>query len=213
MPEITCPRTTRWNYSSLDLLNEVWAKCASLRLAENVGGNVPNRGSEVRIGWDGESIHGIFTCQDPDPWATKTTRDDSLWEEEVVEIFLDPFGDGLCYFEIEINPLNTVCDLFIRRVRSGLRKDLSWDCADLTTTTGILPYGWTAGFRIPFESLGDCHPDRSPIWRGNFARIDRPKDGPRELSAWSPTLTNTFHVPQRFGTIRFANQPVSITNP
>jgi hypothetical protein len=203
MPEIVCPRTQRWNNASLDLLNEVWVQCAMLRLTENVSGGFPRWGSEVRIGWDGESIQGIFTCQDPDPWATKTKRDDSLWEEEAVEIFLDPFGDGLSYFEIEINPLNTVCDLFVRRVRSGLRKDFSWHCHALTTATGILPYGWTVGFRIPFESLGDCHPGRSPVWRGNFARIDRPKDEPRELSAWSPTLTNTFHVPSRFGIIRF----------
>jgi Carbohydrate-binding family 9 len=203
MPEIVCPRTVGWNNSSLDLLHEVWAQCVMLRLADNASGSVPKWGSEVRIGWDGESIHGIFTCQDPDPWATKTKRDDSLWEEEVVEIFLDPFGDGLSYFEIEINPLNTVCDLFVRRVRSGLRKDFSWHCLALKTATGILPYGWTVGFRIPFESLGDCHPSRSPVWRGNFARIDRPKEEPRELSAWSPTLTATFHVPQRFGIIRF----------
>ena len=37
-------------------------------------------------------------------------------------MFLDPFGDSLSYFEIEINPLNTVTDLFIRRTWTGLKK-------------------------------------------------------------------------------------------
>jgi hypothetical protein len=37
----------------------------------------------------------------------------------------------------------------------------------------------------------------------NFSRIDRPKDQPLELSAWSPTLVRSFHVPGRFGVLRF----------
>ena len=35
-------------------------------------------------------LHVRFDAQDPSPWFTKTARDDRLWEEEVVEIFLDP---------------------------------------------------------------------------------------------------------------------------
>jgi hypothetical protein len=179
--------------------------CVGLRLSENVSGGRPKWGTEVKLGWDGESIHGIFVCQDPEPWATKTTRDDALWEEEVVELFLDPFGDGLSYFEIGINPLNAVCDLFVRRVRTGLRKEFAWDCQNLVTSAGVLPFGWVAAFRIPIRSLGDCHPSRSPSWRANFVRIERPREKVRELSAWAPTLMRTFHVPRRFGTIRFAD--------
>ena len=133
----------------------------------------------------------------------RRSRDDALWEEEVVEVFLDPFGDSLCYFEIEINPLNTVTDLFIRRTWTGLKRDLRWNCEGLVTACGTLAYGWVAAFQIPFASLGDCHPSRSPVWRVNFSRIDRPKDQPRELSAWSPTRVNSFHVPGRFGFLRF----------
>lgn len=68
---------------------------------------------------------------------------------------------------------------------------------------GTLAYGWVAAFQIPFASLGDCHPGRSPLWRVNFTRIDRPQEEPCELSAWSPTLMKTFHVARRFGVLRF----------
>ena len=37
----------------------------------------------------------------------------------------------------------------------------------------------------------------------NFSRIDRPKDEALELSAWSPTLVKSFHVPGLFGKLRF----------
>jgi hypothetical protein len=140
----------------------------------------------------------LFICQDPDPSATFTQSDDPLWEEDVVEVFIDPFGDLDCYFEFEINPLNTALDLFIRRVRGGLRKDFSWNCEGLRTATGLLAYGWVAGLAIPFKGLGENNLSR---WRINFCRIERPKDRPRELSAWSPTLAGTFHLPERFGVL------------
>ena len=56
----------------------------------------------------------------------------------MVEVFLDPFGDSLSYFEIEINPLNTVTDLFIRRTWTGLKKDFRWKCEGLVTACGTL---------------------------------------------------------------------------
>jgi hypothetical protein len=203
VPEVLCPKTSRWNLSSLDALNSVWANCARISLRENLSGHRPRWGTEVRLGWSGDVMQGLYLCQDPNPWATKTARDDRLWEEEVVEIFLDPFGDSLSYFEIEINPLNTVADLFIRRTWTGLKKDFRWKCEGLVTACGTLAYGWMAAFQIPFASLGDCHPTRSPIWRVNFSRIDRPVGEPAELSAWSPTLVKSFHVPGRFGLLRF----------
>jgi hypothetical protein len=203
LPEIICPKTDRWDLSSLDALNGVWANCTRISLRENLSGRPPQWGTEVRLGWSGEFLHGLYQCQDPNPWATKTTRDGALWEEEVVEIFLDPFGDSLCYFEIEINPLNTVADLMIRRTWTGLRKDFNWKCDGLVTACGTLAYGWVAAFQIPFASLGDCYPTHSSVWRVNFSRIDRPKDQPVELSAWSPTLIRSFHVPRRFGVLRF----------
>jgi hypothetical protein len=203
VPEVLCPRTTRWDFSSLDALNGVWAHCARISLRENLSGRQPRWGTELRLGWSGDVLQGLYLCQDPNPWATKTTRDDTLWEEEVVEIFLDPFGDSLSYFEFEINPLNTVTDLVVRRTWTGLKKDFRWKCEGLVTASGTLAYGWTAAFQIPFASLGDCHPRRSPVWRANFSRIDRPKDEAVELSAWSPTLVKSFHVPGRFGRLRF----------
>ena len=202
-PEMLCPKTARWDSSSLDALNRVWASCVRISLRENLSGRQPRWGTEVRLGWSDDALHGLYLCQDPNPWATKTSRDDALWEEEVVGVFLDPFGDSLSYFEIEINPLNTVTDLFVRRTLSGLRKDFRWNCEGLTTACGTLAYGWVAAFQIPFESLGDCHPARFPVWRANFSRIDRSKDGEFELSAWSPTFVKSFHVPGRFGVMRF----------
>jgi hypothetical protein len=200
VPAIICPHTEAWDGSSLDGLAGCWSATGRVYLADNVSGRPPVWGTEVRVGRHQEELLVLFICQDPDPSATFTQRDDPLWEEDVVEVFIDPFGDLDCYFEFEINPLNTVLDVFIRRLRGGLRKDFSWNCEGLRTATGLLAYGWVAGLAIPFKGLGECNLSR---WRINFCRIERPKDQPRELSAWSPTLAGTFHLPERFGTLTF----------
>jgi Carbohydrate-binding family 9 len=201
LPEIRCPRIPSWDGVSLDALRGGWSDTTRLYLCENGSGQRPQWGTEVRIGFEEKALLILFLCQDPKPWATLTGRDQPLWEEEVVEVFLDPFGDRSCYFEFEVNPLNAVVDVFIRRIRSGLRKDFSWDCDGLVTAAGRLPYGWVAALQIPFLALGDCQPIGT--WRANFCRIERPEDQPRELSSWSPTYTGSFHVPERFGLLHF----------
>jgi hypothetical protein len=145
----------------------------------------------------------LFTCIDAEPWATITQRDGNLWEEEVVEVFIDPVGDLETYFELEVNPLNTVLDLVLRRNRSGYRKDFAWDCEGLRTAAVRTREGWNAEFLIPFAALVPEAPKAGDQWRVNFHRIDRPKNRDRELSAWKPTLLATFHAPQRFGILQF----------
>jgi hypothetical protein len=132
-----------------------------------------------------------------------TRRDAPLYQEETVEVFLDPFGDLDCYFEIEVNPLNTVLDLMLRRIGRGWRKEFAWRCEGLETFAEIVPGGWKAQMSIPFAALAPEPPAPGAVWRANFNRIDRPENADRELSAWSPTLRNTFHDTGRFGYLEF----------
>ena len=137
------------------------------------------------------------------PKAALTQRDAPLYEEEVVEVFFDPAGDLEGYFEIEVNPRNAVCDLVLRRTRNGYRKNFAWNCEGLRTTVEVTAKSWITEIAIPFASIGPGLPRIGAPWRVNFCRIDRPKNAPRELSAWSPTGRPNFHVQQRFGWMDF----------
>ena len=180
-----------------------WRGIQELSLRENVSGGELRQGTIVRCAWTEKAFHVHFTCVDAEPWATITKRDGHLWEEEVVEVFIDPIGDLESYFELEVNPLNTVLDLVLRKNRSGYRKDFAWDCENLRTAVTRTSSGWSAEFLIPFAALMAQPPHRASQWRVNFYRIDRPKNSERELSAWCPTLLPTFHFPQRFGVLQF----------
>jgi hypothetical protein len=180
-----------------------WQKVAGVLLYEVETGAAPQQATTVKVARSGEDLRVLFICVDAEPWATMTRHDDKLYEEEVVEVFLDPVGDLEVYFEIEVNPLNTVLDLVLRKAPSGRKKDFAWNCEGLRTAVQRTAHGWNAELAIPFESL---MPDSAqmPAWRCNFTRIDRPKGQPRELSAWSVTGAPNFHVAERFGVLRLS---------
>ncbi len=201
-PTLLCARCESGALTA-DWRAEVWQKVPPVPLRETVSGAQPQQATSVRVAWSAEELRVLFHAEDTHAWATLTERDAPLYEEEVVEVFLDPVGDLESYFEIEVNPLNAVLDLVLRRNRSGYVKDFAWRCEGLRTAVVKTAAAWTAELAIPFRSLVAEPPQAGDCWRVNFCRIDRPPGVPRELSSWSPAGRANFHTPERFGTLRF----------
>jgi hypothetical protein len=160
----------------------------------------------ARACWSTAALHVQFECDDRDVWGTHTRRDDPLYEEEVVEVFLAPGSeDPIEYYEFEVSPAGVLFDARVfnpESDRTHLRVDRSWDCAEIGWAAARHPRrpGWLAHLVLPFESLAPGR-ERPPVWRGNLYRIERPRDAAPEFTAWSPTLTDPpdFHKPARFG--------------
>ncbi len=204
LPTALCRRTV-FGPPCADETAAGWKDLAPNLLCLTVDGARPKQATGVRFGWDAVSLRVLFVAEDEHPWATLREHDAPLYKEEVFEVFLDTEGDGLGYFELEVNPNNAVLDGAMRRVRSGYRKDFRWHCEGLETAARVFPGGWAAEFSIPFASVAPVPPAPGQRWRANFTRIDRPPGVPRELSAWSPTGLAQFHVPDRFGFLEFAD--------
>ncbi|MEO5819590.1 MAG: carbohydrate-binding family 9-like protein [Vicinamibacteraceae bacterium] len=178
--------------------------------------------TRFRAQWTASTLYVRFDADDTSPWFTMGQRDASIWEEEVVEIFLDPAGQGVDYFELEISPANVVCDLRVRRPYPTLHSETSFDLDGLESAVrlhgegqGRAP-GWIATAAVPFAGLRSLPvpdaiaipPAAGDVWRFNVFRIKRPngpmrpKDG-AILEAWSPTGTPSFHVPAAFQALTF----------
>lgn len=183
---------------------EPWSGVESVPLRDVVTGKPPEQGTTVSIGYDGIQLAVLFVAEDTHPVATLREHDAPLYTEEVVELFIDPVGDLQSYFEIEVNPLNTTLDLVVRRNRSGLLKDLAWECVGLQTAVRLDRGKWITELRIPLDSIAPDPVRAGTQWRVNFCRIDRPAGRERELSAWSQTGRPNFHTPERFGVLKFA---------
>ena len=138
----------------------------------------PTFPTEVAVTWDERHLYVAFACSDPDPWARQTERDARLWEEEVVEVFLDPDGDGRQYAEIEVSPTNVVVDLLIAAPRAGGPNARSWNAAGLETAVRRHAGGWVAEMAIPWAALAGAGVTTAPAagaeWRVGLYRIKRP---------------------------------------
>ena len=203
LPTLACA-SREMGALTADAQSDFWQAIPAGKFRAAVSGAEPRQETSVRAVWDAEELRVLLHAADTHAWATLTERDAPLYEEEVVEVFLDPVGDLESYFEIEVNPLNAVLDLVLRRNRSGYAKDFAWRCEGLRTAVVKSATAWSAELAIPFRSLIAAPPKAGDCWRVNFCRIDRPPGVPRELTAWSPPGRANFHTPERFGVLEFA---------
>jgi thiamine biosynthesis lipoprotein len=189
--------------------------------------------TSFRALWTDIGLAVRFDVTDASPWHTLTRRDEPLWTEEVVELFLDVGATGRSYAELEWNPVNAVVDLWVDRAES--RFDRSWDAVGLESRVHARKdaagraTGWTAVAFLPWSALAAKAPAGTALpprpgdrWRFNVFRIERP-GGPQEperdaqFLAWSPTGEHSFHVPAAFRELLFteaaavARRPASLT--
>jgi len=202
-PEAVVPRVER--AGARGTLDEAsWSRVPAVALRRAQDGADPLQATAVRIAHDIDALLLRFDCDDRDIWATHACRDAPLWEEEVVELFVAPGEDDPSeYVEIEVNPLGAIFDARVLNPhgrRDSMRVDASWNAAGLVAAVDRpSPGTWRAEIVIPWGNLCVGAPPR--VWRANFFRIERPRDGGHEFSCWSPTLADPpdFHKPAFFG--------------
>lgn len=204
LPTMQCRRRVPAELTA-DPLAEMWRGLVGQELGGVIDGQPPRQKTTIKAVWNDEEWRALFEVTDSHVWATLTERGAPLYQEEVVEVFVDPVGDLECYFEIEVNPLNAVFEVVLRKNRSGYTKDFAWRCEGLRTAVRRSAAGWCAELAIPFASLIAETPRVGARWRGNFCRIDRPPNVERELTAWSTPGRANFHTPERFGWIEFVD--------
>jgi hypothetical protein len=191
-----------------NLLTLPWEEFpVSTPFVDAVTGNPASFDTTVQATWDEEYLYIRFMCEDRDIVATMVNRDDPLYEEEVVEVFIAPENLSQ-YYEFNLSPRNVVFDSLISHDGKQHHGDPSWDCSGLIhrvirkENNGGGEFGsWEGLLAIPFSCLG-VKPERDMVLRANFFRIKRaPHD---EYMAWSPTMRNpaNFHVPQAFGELK-----------
>jgi len=190
--------------------------------AERITWGPPNARTTFAALWNARGMAIRFDACDERPWHTMTRRDAPIWEEEVVEIFIDPTRSGRNYLEVEISPINVVTDLRIREPWPALAGDLAWDWAGLESTVvpgsceGLRPGSWVALGWLPWAGLENVSPEVAAAappkpgdrWRFNVFRIKRPF-GPAEpergaiYAAWSVPGGPSFHAPAAFRDLVF----------
>lgn len=188
------------------------------RSAERLAFGPERYRTSFRALWGSAGLYLRFDVTDPEPWSTMTKRDQHLWEEEVVEIFLDLDGSGTHYAEIELSPANVVCDVRMVRTSPDKEMDLSFNLVGLESRVarrpglgwvGMIFVPWTAFRPLPSAANISLPPKPLDRFRFNVYRIERPggRKKPNEgviFASWSPTGEESFHVPRSFQAFEFA---------
>ena len=185
-----------------------WAHAEPVRFsADWQGKNTdPELETEVRVLWSPQMLYLRFVCryrelfvfEDSDP----NGRRDHLWDRDVAEAFLQPppaVGKNYKEFEVAPNGLWIDLDIFpsgLADLKSGMTRSVHVDEPRKL---------WAAELAIPMKALTQ-HFDPAQPWRANFYRVEGPTE-PRKYMAWQSTNTAepNFHVPERFGNIRFSS--------
>ncbi len=142
--------------------------------------------TQVKLLWDDRALYIAARLDEPDLWATITTRDAVIFQDHDFEVFLDPGGDTHGYYELEVNALGTPWDLLlVQPYRDGGPAVHGWDIAGLQVGVdvrgtlnrpGDTDEGWVVELALPWESLKEAAPGRraprdGEQWRLNFSRV------------------------------------------
>jgi hypothetical protein len=147
----------------------------------------PRLQTRVKMMWDEGHWYVGAELAEPDLWATIRERDAVIFHDNDFELFVDPDGDARRYFEVELNALATVWDLFLPKAyRDGGHAENGWNIEGLRVAVALdgtlndprdHDRGWTVEMAIPWSAFADSGrtvipPRVGDAWRVNFSRVE-----------------------------------------
>ncbi len=151
------------------------------------GSPQPKFCTRAKMLWDQEYFYIAAELEESDVWGTLTEKNSIIYHDNDFEVFIDPDGDGLNYYEFEINALGTIWELTLdRSYKDGGTPDLGTNIEGLISKVsidGVLndpnskDKGWKVELAIPWAGLKKYHkggmspPQIEDIWKLNFSRV------------------------------------------
>lgn len=216
-----------------------WSKAPWSESFEDIEGRPekkPNVSTRFKLLWDDQYLY-IYTRFDEEHiWATLKERDQSIFQDNAFEMFIDPDGDTHNYMEFQINAFAAIWDLLLNKPpRNGGPSVTDWDIKGLKKAVYIdgtlndpsdKDKSWSIELALPLNTFRFGGRNSSPkvgtTWKMNITRVQREvdiKDGkyikrtgangrPVEpaYSCWSVPGIVNFHYPERWGIVRFADE-------
>lgn len=145
------------------------------------GHPTPRYLTQAKFLWDDDNLYIAAQLEEPNVWATLTKHDEIVFHDPDFEVFIDPDGDAQHYFEIEVNALETVFDLYLNRpYRSpeDVFVTFAYDTPGLRIATHVdgtlnnatdTDRGWTVEMAIPRTAIANQFDNN--LKAGNYLRV------------------------------------------
>ncbi|MGE5112857.1 MAG: hypothetical protein ACM3JB_18485, partial [Acidobacteriaceae bacterium] len=112
------------------------------------------------------------------------------------------FKDIKRYKEFEISPQGEWIDLDVDLKKPHHEEGWVWNSGfEHAARIDQQKHVWYAALKIPFEALDTNVPAAGTTFRMNLYRTEGPPESAKEV-LWQPTMSKTFHVPERFGLLK-----------
>jgi len=168
---------------------------------------LPGYRTGIRSRWTAKNLYFLFSCPyeelflRPDP--STTTETNKLWNWDVAEVFIgSDFKNITRYKEFELSPQGEWLDLDIDLTKPHHEGGWTWNSEfQVAARIDEQTKTWYGAMKIPWAALEDTPPSAGKTLRVNFFRSQGPLSNRKEI-AWQPTMSETFHVPERFGSLR-----------
>jgi len=211
-PVLRARRTTRDFMPNGDLTKTIWQTAAPVHVEaiSDDGAIRADVSTTVRCVWSSNFLYLAYRCPFTqlsvfDPPQTEKKRvgpggeHASLWDRDVVEAFIGSDAQNIRHYtEFEVAPSNERLDLSVNLPD----RDFAWESHFLSAVkVNQKENVWDCEIRIPLSALGEARPAGGTKWRINLYRCDIAN---KASLAWNPCLTQTFHTPERFGVLEFA---------
>jgi len=225
-----------------DINESVWSNIPWTDEFTDIEGDkqvAPALNTRCKMIWDKDYLYIAAEIKEPHVWAYLKKHDEVVYNDNDFEIFIDPNHTTHKYFEIEVNAINTIFDLFLPKpYRNNTGPLISWDTPGMlhaVKVQGTLndpsdkDKGWTVEIAVPYAALSLEDLPKIPVigdvWRINFSRVEwdtevvkgkyirkKNADGknlPEHNWVWSPQGVINMHFPERWGYLKFGDAEVS----
>jgi hypothetical protein len=239
----TTPRQYTAKFSSISpvvdgkINDPVWQNLPWTENFKDIEGDskpLPTWNTRAKMTWTSQGLYIAAELLEPHVWAYLTNHDDVVFYDNDFEVFIDPDNDTHRYYEIEINAVNTIFDLFMPKpYRNNSGAMFAYNTPGMKTAVSIQgtlnnpndkDKGWTVEMFIPFMAvtMGNVAkvPSDGEFWRINFSRVEwdvEVKEGkyvklkgangrnlPEHNWVWSPQGVINMHYPERWGYLFFS---------
>jgi hypothetical protein len=171
------------------------------------GNQVPKYRTEVRTRWTDKNLYFLFVSPyeqlslKPNPNREKETNE--LWNWDVAEAFIgSDFQDIQRYKEFEISPQGEWIDLDIDLHKPHHEDGWTWNSGfEGSARIDQAAHVWYGAMRIPYSAIDTRAATAGNVLRINLFRSQGPESHRQEIT-WHAPMSNTFHVPERFGLLK-----------
>ncbi len=167
----------------------------------------------VSLSWNDENLYIAYRSTDSKIVGSSQKKDSHFFAtDDLVEIFIDPDGDGQNYVEIGVNAFSSNYDILLKCISplcGGWNTSIAFDITGMEAQSKITPEGFNTEIKISFSSLETIQngnfnkPKPGTKWRGNAFRIDYGNTTEYLALQHYKSLSFGFHQPQEFAFFEF----------